>query len=155
MIGIKVSLVTHCYPSQSHSFRKYPAGAETKDSKSDDITESAFQTDLVTSLIHQYPENTTAEYTTPLTPSELLQIGLQSTQLVYDSEDPLATLKQISQNFPKYATAIARRVTVQPELEEEVQSNNAKAQPGVNMVWLNGLVVQETEMNPFSYVGFK
>ena len=106
--------------------------------------------DPITSLIHQYPENVTAEYTTPPTSLELLQIGFQSTQLVYDSEEPLATLRQLAQNFPKYATAIARRVTVKTELEEEVQSNHAKAQPGANMVWLNGLVVPESDMNPFS-----
>ncbi len=69
---------------------------------------------------------------------------------MYDSEEPLAALRRLAQDFPKYATTIARRVTVQTGLEEEVQSNHAKAQPGVNMVWLNGLVVPESDMNPFS-----
>ena len=114
------------------------------------IDDSISEVDPIISLINQYPENATAEYTSPPTPLELLQIGLQCTQLVYDSEEPLATLKQLSQNFPKYATTIARRVTVSNELEEEVQSNHAKAQPGVNMVWLNGLAVSEADMNPFS-----
>ena len=74
-------------------------------------------------LVQQYPENTTADYSTPLAEDELLQIGFQSAQLLYDSHNALATLKQLSQNFPKYASAIARRVTVDPELEQEVFHN--------------------------------
>ena len=113
-------------------------------------SEAPLEIDPIIALIHQYPEVANVSYSEALTESELSQIALQTTQLVYDSEDALGTLKQISQNFPKYASAIARRVTVQEELDEEAQANRAKAQPGVSMVWLNGLVVPETEMNPFA-----
>ena len=136
-------------PSQYLCPNFYFLASQNDDSKLDDGAESTSEVDTIINLVHQYPENLTAEYTSPLTSSEVSQIGLQCTQLVYDSEEPLSTLKQITQNFPKYASAIARRVTAQPELEKEVQSNHAKAQPGVNMVWLNGLVVPESDMNPF------
>lgn len=110
------------------------------------------ETDPIVTLIHQYPEPANVSYSEALSEPELLRLALQTTQLLYDSEDALSTLKQVSQNFPKYASAIARRVSVNEELEEEVQTNHAMAQPGVSMVWLNGAVIPETDMNPFAYV---
>lgn len=64
----------------------------------------------------------------------------------------METLKELSQNFPKYATALSRRVTVDPNLEEEIKSNHVKATPGANVVWLNGAVVDEKHMDPYAYV---
>ncbi|KAI0696066.1 glycosyltransferase family 24 protein [Cytidiella melzeri] len=125
-------------------------GSSSDSSKEEAASEAATETDSIAALVQQYPENTDVDYSAALSEHELLQIGFQAAQLLYDSEDALATLLQISQNFPKYASAVARRVTVDPELEEEIQSNHAKAQPGVNMVWLNGMVVPETDMNAFS-----
>ncbi|KAG6906149.1 hypothetical protein DXG01_015679, partial [Tephrocybe rancida] len=49
-------------------------------------------------------------------------------QLIADSPNPLATLKQLSQNFPKYASALARRVVINSSLDEELQANGMKAQ---------------------------
>lgn len=65
------------------------------------------------------------------------------------SPDPLKALMHLSQNFPKYATSIARRVVVDTLLLEELQSNLHKAQEGVGMVWLNGMVLQNTDVNVF------
>jgi UDP-glucose:glycoprotein glucosyltransferase len=79
-------------------------------------------------------------------------IGLQVTQLISDSSEPLHSLTQLSQNFPKYATALSRRVVVNESLAREVQSNKRHAQPGIDMVWLNGAVVRHKDMNPFAYV---
>lgn len=67
-----------------------------------------------------------------------------------DSPNALATLKQLSQNFPKYAAAMARRVEINPDLRDEVRRNSMKAQAGLNAVWLNGATVPENRMNPFS-----
>jgi UDP-glucose:glycoprotein glucosyltransferase len=82
----------------------------------------------------------------------LPEIGLQATQLMSDSTEPLYTLALLSQNFPKYATSIARRVVVNNSLEEEVNNNQIKAQPGVNVLWLNGATVAEKDVNPFACV---
>lgn len=112
---------------------------------------SAFDSDPVSVLLQQYPEDANADYTSPLTEDELLNIGLQSAQLVADSNDALATMKLLSQDFPRYASSVARRVVVSSELEEEVVQNQAKAQGGVSVAWLNGAAVGEGEMNPFSY----
>ena len=73
-------------------------------------------------------------------------------KLISASPNPLQTLLELSQNFPKYATALARRVTFEDELQEEILGNHAKAQAGINAVWLNGAGVDEKFMNPYSYV---
>jgi UDP-glucose:glycoprotein glucosyltransferase len=65
---------------------------------------------------------------------------------------PFATLKQILDDFPKYASSIARRVSITPQLADEVLSNALKAQQGINAVWLNGAVVSDTDMSPFGCV---
>lgn len=87
-----------------------------------------------------------------MTPEELLNIGLQASQLLYDAgkEGALATLKQLTQDFPRYALDVARRVTIEDGLEEEVVNNQVRAQGGVSMAWLNGVIVPETDWNPFS-----
>ncbi|OSX61274.1 glycosyltransferase family 24 protein [Postia placenta MAD-698-R-SB12] len=76
-------------------------------------------------------------------------IGLKATQLIHDSDEPLSTLIHLSQNFPRHATSLSRRVTVSEDVEAEVQNNHAKVAPGGNMAWLNGMLLQEKDMNPF------
>ncbi|KAJ3520733.1 hypothetical protein NM688_g9120 [Phlebia brevispora] len=127
-------------------------GGDSADSESSDSTESVYDSDAVLALIHQYPENVIAGPSTPLAPEEILNVGLQAAQLLYDAgdEDALAVLKQLSQDFPKYTLDLARRVTVDEGLEGEVMTNQVKAQGGVSMVWLNGVVVPETDWNPFA-----
>ena len=65
------------------------------------------------------------------------------------SPDPLKALTHISQNFPKYATSIARRVTVDSALLDELGENWRKVQVGLDIVWLNGMVLQNTDVNIF------
>jgi UDP-glucose:glycoprotein glucosyltransferase len=70
---------------------------------------------------------------------------------MYDSSDPLYTLTLLSQNFPKYATSVARRVVLNASLEEEVDNNHIRAQPGVNILWINGAIFAEKDIvSPFS-----
>jgi hypothetical protein len=137
----------------------------------DDEADSSSDVDPILALIDEYPQNNTAaDANTPLTEHELLgkchvlssvkysaanntpEIGLKATQLVSDSKEPLYTLALLSQNFPKYATSIARRVVVNASLEGEVEKNQMKAQPGVNMFWLNGATIAENDVNPFACV---
>jgi hypothetical protein len=45
--------------------------------------------------------------------------------------------------------SMARRVNVSDELSEEVMSNEGMIGPGTNIMWINGAVLQDTEINPF------
>ncbi|KAG5641244.1 hypothetical protein DXG03_005668 [Asterophora parasitica] len=106
--------------------------------------------DPILALIHEHPENPIHESAaTPLTEEELESIGPQAIQLIADSSEPLVTLARLSQNFPKYATTLARRVVVNASIDTEIQGNSLKAQGGAHMLWLNGAVVPDKDINPF------
>ncbi|KAH9930812.1 glycosyltransferase family 24 protein [Amylocystis lapponica] len=124
-------------------------GSSDQETEAVDATESTSSVDSVAVLIHQYPENTTFDASTPLTDDELLEIGIQATQLVSNADEPLVALKQLAQNFPMYAASLARRVTVEPALFDEVTDNQMHVQGGINMAWLNGVNIAEKDMTPF------
>ncbi len=79
----------------------------------------------------------------------MLEIDLQAAQFIYDSEDKLSTLKHLAQNFPWYASALARRVSVDQLLLEELSTNQPRARGGVNVAWLNGVTLEEKDLNAF------
>jgi UDP-glucose:glycoprotein glucosyltransferase len=62
----------------------------------------------------------------------------------------LEALRTLSQNFPKYATTIARRVVVDDTVKQELADNGLKAQPGMSAAWLNGVNLNDGDMNPFA-----
>ncbi|KDQ52112.1 hypothetical protein JAAARDRAFT_198531 [Jaapia argillacea MUCL 33604] len=108
--------------------------------------------DFILELMESYPvpENYTWDSSHPLAEDELLAIGIQATQLITSSTNPLTTLTKLTQNFPSYASLLARRVVVGEELDQEIRNNHVgKVQGGINAVWLNGGVVGEGEVNPF------
>lgn len=79
-----------------------------------------------------------------------VEIGIQAAQLLSGSRSALAALEQLSQNFPKYALSVARRVSVKQELKEEIGQNGQIAQPGFSAIWLNGFQLQDTQINPLA-----
>ncbi|KNZ76128.1 UDP-glucose:glycoprotein glucosyltransferase [Termitomyces sp. J132] len=112
--------------------------------------ESVVTEDPVLALIHNHPENATAPSAkTPLTVEENLNLSFQAIQLVADSPTPLQTLKHLTQNFPKYAPTLARRVVVNESLSSEIYANSLKIQGGGHMFWLNGAMVPDRDVNPF------
>ena len=85
----------------------------------------------------------------PLT-SHYVGLGLQAAQIISDAEEPLSILKQLSQNFPRYAGALARQGSVDAALAEEVENNQAVVRGGLNIAWLNGVQLTEKDMTPFA-----
>ncbi|KAG1851914.1 glycosyltransferase family 24 protein [Suillus subluteus] len=65
-----------------------------------------------------------------------------SSCLLGDSLTPLHVLHTLSANFPRYAAPLARKVRVPDTVRDEVQDNWGKATMGVNMVWVNGRVLE-------------
>lgn len=141
------------YPNNTPSpADHHTTGSSAGSVDSEDTSASTYDTDPITTLLHQYPEDPAADYTTPLTEDELFSIGLEAAQLVRDADNALAALKHLAQDFPRYASTLARRVVVTDALEREITANQAKAQGGVNVIWLNGAQLGDADMNPFSYV---
>lgn len=67
------------------------------------------------------------------------------------SEKPLTLLRQLSQNFPKYATALAKRVADPPEeFLQETTTLRMSLPQGFSGFWINGQLIPDTEINPLT-----
>ncbi|KAI8096232.1 UDP-glucose:glycoprotein glucosyltransferase-domain-containing protein [Halteromyces radiatus] len=85
----------------------------------------------------------------PLTPDEIKSLGLKATQFVIASKDPLITLSQLTQDFPKYAHKISL-MTLNEKLVNQVITNQQRfVKPGANALWINGRKLEDDETNPY------
>ncbi|PPQ88795.1 hypothetical protein CVT25_010481 [Psilocybe cyanescens] len=134
--------------------RNTNSAANNAESKSDSNSEDK-RVDPILPLILSHPENLTAPGPdVPLSEEELEEeeldgLGGKAAQIIAESSDPLDVLTHLSQNFPKYATSLARRVVMNESIAEELHNNSLKAQRGINVLWFNGLQVEPKDINPF------
>jgi UDP-glucose:glycoprotein glucosyltransferase len=86
----------------------------------------------------------------PLSTSELLSLGLKASSFVMQSEDPFETLVKLSQDFPKFSSAIAA-YNISDEFLTEHENNRAQLVPaGMNVIWINGLQIIERLVDAFT-----
>jgi UDP-glucose:glycoprotein glucosyltransferase len=86
----------------------------------------------------------------PLTTSELFSLGLNAASFIMGSSDPFETLLKVSANFPRYSSLIASQNT-SADFLSEFRSNRAAFLPqGYNVLWINGLQVENRQINAFS-----
>ncbi|KAI8978045.1 UDP-glucose:glycoprotein glucosyltransferase-domain-containing protein [Pilobolus umbonatus] len=88
----------------------------------------------------------------PLTPKEIETIGLKAAQYVAASEDPLLTMTQLTQDFPKYAKDLSAIELDESFKKEILENQKASIEPGMNAVWFNGRVIDESKVDPFYLV---
>jgi UDP-glucose:glycoprotein glucosyltransferase len=82
----------------------------------------------------------------PLSTSELLSLGIKASSFIMQSENPLDTLVKLSQDFPKYSSAIASNNATK-EFVNEHEYNRAQLVPaGMNVMWLNGVQLIERQI---------
>lgn len=87
---------------------------------------------------------------TPLSSSEVLDLGLKAASFVMDSRDPFETLLRLSQDFPKHSSSVAAH-NISEEYMAELRENRELMFPsGRNIVWLNGAEVDPRKLDPFS-----
>jgi UDP-glucose:glycoprotein glucosyltransferase len=67
------------------------------------------------------------------------------------SSDPLAALQDVSQDFPKYSAAIARKVEIPQSIAYKAMDLGRRGAetPGI---YINGKVFRDKELNAYSYV---
>ncbi|KAF4618673.1 hypothetical protein D9613_009850 [Agrocybe pediades] len=130
--------------------RNADAAGSNKAAVEQDEDERIVNVDPIQPLILAYPENATAPGPdVPLAADELETLGGKAVQIIKDSPNPLDTLIHLSQNFPKYATSLTRRVVTNENITQELLDNLPKIQHGANLFWLNGLQVDAKDVHPF------
>lgn len=82
----------------------------------------------------------------PLSSSELSGLGLKASSFIMQSENPLDTLVKLSQDFPKYSSAVASH-NASDEFVAEHDFNRAQLIPGGFNIWfMNGVQLIERQV---------
>lgn len=82
----------------------------------------------------------------PLSSSELFSLGLKASSFIMQSDNPLDSLVKLSQDFPKYSSAVASH-NVSKDFAAEHEFNRDQFAPaGKNIVWMNGLQITDRQM---------
>jgi UDP-glucose:glycoprotein glucosyltransferase len=86
----------------------------------------------------------------PLAKEDLSDLGYKAASFIMGSRDPLETLLRLVQDFPKHAASIAA-TEINPNITEELRGNwDMFAGPGKNLMWINGLRMDESQINVFA-----
>ncbi|KAJ9105313.1 hypothetical protein QFC21_001681 [Naganishia friedmannii] len=85
----------------------------------------------------------------PLRPSEITDLGLKASSLILRDSEPLEALIHIAQDFPKLAAGLARKVSINSSMAQDVAINQQSMRMG-NMAWINGRFVGPLEANAHS-----
>jgi UDP-glucose:glycoprotein glucosyltransferase len=87
---------------------------------------------------------------TPLSASQLSELGLKAASFVATSDGPLDTLLTVTQDFPKHSASLAKQ-NVSDEFLQEHHENRAVFLPeGYNVMWVNGIQYDPRKMDIFS-----
>ncbi|KFY85437.1 hypothetical protein V498_07720 [Pseudogymnoascus sp. VKM F-4517 (FW-2822)] len=86
----------------------------------------------------------------PLSASELVSLGLKASGFIMQSENPFEVLTRLSQDFPRYSSAIAAHNVSSNFAEEHVYNRGQLVPAGANVVWINGLQVPTRQIDAFS-----
>jgi len=78
-------------------------------------------------------------------------IGLKAASLILSSEDKLSALQHLSQDFPKYSAALARKVKVSQPIKEKLSELLAMG-PMAPAVYFNGKPFARSELDAFTLV---
>ena len=86
----------------------------------------------------------------PLSSSELRDLGVNTASFIMNSHDPLETLRKITQDFPKFSSALAQANATEDFVKEHRANRNHSLRPGANVIWMNGQQLPAREIDPFS-----
>ncbi|CAG8951701.1 hypothetical protein HYFRA_00005501 [Hymenoscyphus fraxineus] len=89
----------------------------------------------------------------PLSTSELVSLGIKASSFIMQSDKPFETLVKLSQDFPKYSSAIASHNATK-EFVAEHEYNRAQMVPGgYNVWWMNGIQMIDRQIEALSILG--
>jgi UDP-glucose:glycoprotein glucosyltransferase len=78
----------------------------------------------------------------------LLDLGIKSAQFILDSNNQLSSLIKLSQDFPKYSYSISQ-LSLNSTIVQEILLNQRYITNENNILWLNGLILDHRNVNPF------
>ncbi|KAJ9120827.1 hypothetical protein QFC22_002761 [Naganishia vaughanmartiniae] len=127
---------------------------ETADVGSDQQQVYVFSNNTVTNKQNRYAEifgdDPWADLAAnPLRPSEIPDLGLKASSLILRDSEPLEALIHIAQDFPKLAAGLARKVSINSSMAQDVTINQQSMRMG-NMAWINGRFIGPLEANAHS-----
>jgi UDP-glucose:glycoprotein glucosyltransferase len=86
----------------------------------------------------------------PLSTSELFNLSIKASSFIMQSEKPFETLLKLSQDFPKYSSAVASHNATE-EFVAEHENNREKLVPaGYNVWWMNGVQFTDRQIEALS-----
>jgi len=86
----------------------------------------------------------------PLSTSEVYNLSIKAASFIMTHENPFESLINVSQDFPKYSTAISARNATVEFMTEFRQNRDTFLPAGYNVVWINGVQVDPRQMDAFS-----
>lgn len=86
----------------------------------------------------------------PLSSTELLTLGLKAASYIINSDSPFDTFAKVSQDFPKYASALASSELSRDFVQEHKANRDTFLPPGYNVLWLNGVQLDARQVDAFS-----
>lgn len=86
----------------------------------------------------------------PLSTSELFNLGLKASSFILQSDHPFETLVKLSQDFPKYSSAIASHNATEAFIAEHNYNREQLVPAGYNVWWINGVQLTERQIEALS-----
>ena len=86
----------------------------------------------------------------PLSTSELFSLAVKASSFIMQSEKPFDTLVKLSQDFPKYSSAVASHNATEDFLKEHAYNRGQLVPAGYNLWWMNGVQLIERQIEALS-----
>jgi len=83
----------------------------------------------------------------------LKDLGVQASQRILQSEEPLRLIRDLSHNLPALVGSISR-MRVNATIREELEANRNYMHPGTNMIFVNGRQLQLDSLTPYNLYEF-
>jgi UDP-glucose:glycoprotein glucosyltransferase len=88
----------------------------------------------------------------PLSTSELLDLSVKASSFIMQSEDPFNTLLKLSQDFPKFSSAIASHNASEAFVTEHKHNREVMVPGGYNVWWMNGVQFTERQIDGLALI---
>jgi len=83
----------------------------------------------------------------------LKDLGVQASQRILQSEDPLRLIRDLSHNLPALVNTISR-IRVNATIRSELEGNRQYMHPGTNMIYVNGRKLHLDALTPYKLFDF-